>query len=166
MLLLKSKLLHVAIMLLVAFIPLSMFFGPVNLYLFVGSLLVTVSIAVVFAYWPLLRLAFDLTVEDIKLVDILTLAIVITFFAVGVREAYVTLWREFFPLPGGGRPPEFYLPLAFTQYAAVAGGLLALAALNVEKGTTIMYNLPGWPRAVLAMAAGSVIGGILIAIHP
>jgi hypothetical protein len=166
MLLLQSKLLHVALWLLAAFIPLAVFFGPVNLYIFVGSLLFTTSIAVVIVYWPALMLAFDLTVEEIRLVDILTMSIVITFFTIAVREGYVTLWREFFPLPGAGRPDEFYLPLAFTRYTALSGGLLALAAMNTERGNSFMYNLPGWPRAVLAVAVGSIMGAVLIALHP
>lgn len=163
--LLESKLLHVAVWLLVAFIPIALFFGPVNLYLFLGSLLFTTSVAVVIVYWPVLMLSFELTINKVTLTDILTMSIVITYLTIGAREGYVTVYREFFPLPGSGRPDEFYLPLAFLRYTALAAGLLALAAMNREKGETLLYRLPGWPRAVLAVATGSVLGAILIALR-
>lgn len=155
----KSKMLHVVAVLLLAFVPLAISFNPVDLYVFIGSVLFAVSIAVVHAYWPSLMLAAKLSIYDMEPVDWLTFAIVAGFLFIGAREAYVTFYREFFPV-GVGRSDDYYLPLAFVRYGAICAGFAALAAISKK------HRLPGWPRAITAMALGASLGLVLVHVHP
>lgn len=155
----KSKMLHVVAVLLLAFVPLAISFNPVDLYVFIGSVLFAVSVAVVHAYWPSFMLAVNQTMHDMEPVDWLTLAIVAGFLFIGAREAYITFYREFFPA-GVGRPDDYYLPLAFVRYGAICAGFAALAAISKK------HRLPGWPRAITAMTLGAALGLVLVQMHP
>lgn len=162
--LISSRLSQIGILLILAFVPMSMFIGPLNLYLLLGSWLFAVSMAVVFTYWSILWFSLEMSEDDLHLTDILVMAIVLVFFAVGCREAYVTFYQTFFPLDGQKRSPDFYLPLAICRHIGIVAGLLALSARNTEARRGVLYYIPGWPRAIIATIVGLAIGVTLIQI--
>lgn len=155
----KSKILHVAIFMLLAFIPLSIFVDPLKLYIFIGAILFTTSVSVVVTYWPAMRLAAIQSFDELDHVDLLTMGIILIFISTGMREVYVTFYREFLATP---IPMEklngYYVPLAFARYLAVVAGYMALAACH--HSPTLKF--PGWPRAILSLILGAVIGVALI----
>src|SRR6478736_3457341 len=162
MLAIKSKLLHVAVLMLLAFFPLVFLFNPTQLYIVLGSVLFATSVSVVHAYWPPLKLALDQSIEELNFVDYLTMGIVLIFAFTSVREGYVTYAQVFNPL-AVVRPDEFYIPLAFTRYGAIVSAYMALAARHFFMGPRFMQRVPGWPRAVLSLMVGAILGVGLIA---
>jgi len=161
MLAIKSKLLHVALVLLLAFIPVVLLVNPAYLYILLGSVLFTTSVSVVHAYWPPLRLALTMTVDELSMVDYLTMGIILIFAFTSVREGYITYNQIFNPIPFS-RPPSFFVPLAFTRYGAIVSAYMALAARHFFLGPRFMNNIPGWPRAVLSAVLGILLGTFLI----
>lgn len=156
---LRSKVLHLAAIIMAAFLPLTIFVPSDTLYLFTGCILLTSTIAFIHAYWPALQISIKMTVNELGKVDILTLALFIVFSAVGFREGYIQLSREFWPVDiGYGRAPEYYIFLSFMQYCTTIAALLALSARNSRLGPAFMENVPGWPRGVFAVLAGLVVG--------
>jgi len=157
----KSKVLHAALMLLVSFVPLALVFEPIELYMLTGSVLFTTSFAVVHAYWPALRTTIDASGDKAERVDALAMAIVLIFLATGLRECYVTFYREFV---NNTRwlPTDYYKPLVFIRYTAAVAAVMALVSMRVPRGETWLSRLPGWPRAASSVALGLVIGAILI----
>lgn len=162
---LKSKVLHGFIVSFMAFIPLALLFHPASLYVFLGSILFTTSIAVVIAYWDAFQLAIYKSIDIYRPVDYLTSAIILIFFFTGCREAYVTFYREFFP-QGLGRSDDYYLPLAFVRYGAIMAGYAALAARSYIPTHSTFRQMVGWPRAILSLVLGSAIGFFLVWMHP
>lgn len=165
MLAIKSKLLHVALVLLLAFIPVVLLINPTNLYILLGAVLFTTSVSVVHAYWPPLRLALDLSVEDLNMVDYLTMGIVLIFTFTSIREGYITYNQVFNPLPIT-RSADYFVPLAFARYGAIVAAYMALAARQFFLGPRFMHNVPGWPRAVISCVVGIVAGSVLIYLYP
>src|SRR6478736_1658328 len=165
MLAIKSKLLHVAVLMLLAFFPLVFLFNPTQLYIVLGSVLFATSVSVVHAYWPPLKLALDQSIEELNFVDYLTMGIVLIFAFTSVREGYVTYAQVFNPLPLT-RTADYFVPLAFRRYGAIVSAYMALAARHFFLGPRFMYNVPGWPRAVISLAIGIVFGSVLCYIYP
>jgi hypothetical protein len=161
----RSKLLHVASVLFAGFIPLAIFVGPADLFVFIGSVSFTMSITVVHAYWPALKLAVKQSINELDFVDLLTAGITLIFFSTALREAYATFYREFF-IVAPQRADDYYLPLAFSRFVAVAAGYMALAAYESNPRTDSKVNrIPGWPRALLALTAGCLLGTGLTILH-
>jgi hypothetical protein len=165
---LRSKAVYIGLLLLFAFVPMIMFFDPVELYIFIGSILCTTSAAVVYAYWSALTATAGTRLQALQRVDVLTMALIIVFAAICLREGYVTISSEFFPTRGvTPRSEEFYIPLAFFRYLKVVAALLALGARRVLalEGVPFLGRLPGWPLAITSGALGSTIGLVLIYLH-
>lgn len=165
MLAMRSKLLHVALIMLAVFFPVVFVIDAEKLYILLGAMLVTVSVSVVHAYWPPLKIALDQSIGKLNFVDYLTMGIVLIFAFTGVREAYVTYSQMFNPA-AISRSSEFYIPLAFSRYGAIVAGYMSLAARHYLMGPRFLYRVPGWPRAVLSMIAGLVLGVGLLFISP
>lgn len=161
MLAIRSKLMHVALVLLLAFIPIVVLVNPSHLYILLGAILFTTSVSVVHAYWPSLRVALTMTVDDLNMVDYLTMGIILIFLFTSVREGYITYNQIFNPIPFS-RAPNFFLPLAFTRYGAIVSAYMALAARHFFFGPPFMNYIPGWPRAVISLIAGVCLGITLI----
>lgn len=161
MLAIKSKLLHVALVLLLAFIPAILFVSPVHLYILLGAVLFTTSVSVVHAYWPPLRVALDQSVDQLNMVDYLTMGIVLIFAFTSIREGYTTYTQVFNPLPIT-RTADYFVPLAFTRYGAIVSAYMALAARQFFLRPRFMYNVPGWPRAVISLVCGVIVGAVLL----
>lgn len=161
MLAMKSKLLHVALVLLLAFIPVVILVNPSYLYILLGSVLFTTSVSVVHAYWPPLRLALNMSVNELSMVDYLTMGIILIFAFTSVREGYITYYQIFNPFPIS-RPDTYYVPLAFTRYGAIVSAYMALAARHFFLGPHFMNHIPGWPRAILSLLVGVVMGLVLM----
>lgn len=162
---LKSKVFHASLALLAAFVPLAIAVKPTDLYLLIGSVAFTTSIAVVHAYFPALRATVSRSIGDLDRGDILTMAILLAFVSIFLREAYVTFYRGMMPLPIG-RPEDYFLPLAFFRYIAVVAALMAVATQPGNLGPLYLYKIPGWPRAVISLLSGIVLGFVLVWVHP
>lgn len=165
MLAIKSKLLHVALVLLLAFVPVVWLIHPTHLYILLGAVLFTTSVSVVHAYWPPLRLALDLSVEDLTMVDYLTMGIILIFMFTSIREGYITYNQVFNPLPVT-RNADYFIPLAFARYGAIVAAYMALAARHFFLGPRFLHHVPGWPRAVISCAVGVILGTVLIYLYP
>jgi len=165
MLAIKSKLLHVALVLLLAFIPAVAFINATHLYILLGAVLFTTSVSVVHAYWPPLRVALDVSVHELNMVDYLTMGIVLIFTFTSIREGYITYNQVFNPLPIT-RTADYFVPLAFARYGAIVAAYMALAARHFFLGPSFLNKVPGWPRAVLSLAIGVVAGSTLIYLYP
>ncbi|QIG66909.1 hypothetical protein EVB41_078 [Rhizobium phage RHph_TM3_14A] len=161
----KSKLFHAALTMLVVFIPLVFLVDAAKLYVLLGAILFTVSVSVVHAYWPPLKLALRQSITSMNFVDYLTMGIVLIFAFTAVREAYVTYTQVFNPTPVS-RTDDFYIPLAFSRYGSIVGAYMALAARHFLMGPRFMYRVPGWPRAVISIAVGIIAGSMLIWLSP
>lgn len=157
----KSKLLHVAVALLVIFFPITYLFNATQLYILLGAILFTVSVSVVHAYWPPLKIALNQSVSNLTFVDYLTMGIVLIFAFTSIREGYVTYMQVFHPLRVT-RSEDFYVPLAFSRYGAIVAAYMALAARHFLMGPRFLNRVPGWPRAVISVLTGSVLGTILL----
>ena len=161
----KSKLLHVTLALLLVFFPFVFLIDAAKLYVLLGTILCTVSISVVHAYWPPLKIALKQSVTNLNFVDYLTMALVLVFMFNGIREGYVIYNQIFDPLPVS-RSDDFYIPLALTRYGIIVAGYMALAARHFLMGPRFLNAVPGWPRAVISVLAGSVIGGVILTFFP
>lgn len=157
---LKSKALHVVLVLLLSFVPLAISFNPIDLYVYIGSVLFAASVAVVHAYWPALKVTLNQPTHELELVDYLALGIVMVFLFTSFREAYITIYRELYPVVK--RPNEYYLPLAFARYGAVIAAFMALIARSATDEHGRYGWIPGWPRSIIALLVGSAIGLTLI----
>lgn len=164
MLAIKSKLLHVALVLLLAFIPVVLLIDATHLYILLGAVLFTTSVSVVHAYWPSLKIALDLSVDDLNMVDYLTMGIMLIFMFTSVREGYITYNQVFNPL-SVTRPSDYFVPLAFARYGAIVAAYMALAARHFFLGPRFLNKLPGWPRAVISLMIGVVAGSALVYIY-
>lgn len=161
----KSKLLHVALVMLIAFFPVALVFDPTQLYVLLGGILFATSISVVHAYWPPLKIALRQSITNLNFVDYLTMGIVLIFAFTGVREGYVTYNQVFNPL-NITRPTDFYMPLAFTRYGGIVAAYMALAARHFLMGPRFLNRVPGWPRAVISTTLGVVLGSVLVYLSP
>lgn len=163
---LRSKVFHAAGIMLAAFVPLAVLVPSDHLYLMIGSVAFTTSIAVVQAYLPALRGAISQSIADLDETDVLTMAIVLAFTSVVFREAYVTFFRTFYPMGEAGRPSDYFLPLAFFRYMAVVAALMAVATQPGNLGPMFLQKIPGWPRAVVSLISGLILGVVLVCVHP
>lgn len=160
----KSKVVTVAIALLASFIPLALLTDDGVLYVVVGAVLFTTSLAVVHAYWPALKVAINYSVEKLKYVDLLTMAIVLGFVGIAFREMYVTGYRVLY-VQGLGRDDEYFVVLSFFRYTAIIAAVFALLAQKVETGRSIMDRIPGWPHVILSVGAGLILAVALVLIR-
>lgn len=161
--LVRSKVINVALLMLASFIPLALFMNLAHLYVVVGSILFTTSIAVLIAYWPALRIAINYSVDELSYVDLATLAIVLMFVSTSFREMYVTFYRVVY-VEGLGRDDEYFMALSFFRYVGALGAFLFLAARKVQSGNSILDRI-GWPHAVLAVIAGVIISVALVSVR-
>lgn len=155
--LVKSRVIHVALLLLLLFVPMAVVLDPLALYLITGSVLMVTSVAAVFAYWPVIFYSLRAHVNDIDKTEILTFGIILLFAGTAFREGYITFWREFYPL-SVTRNEEFYYPLAFIRYTCIIAAVMALCARDMVFEFTHPGRIPGWPTAILSTALGLAIG--------
>lgn len=164
----RSKVLYLTLLFPLSFLP-ALFMNPITVYLFVGSILFTTSIAVMVAYWPSYLYALTTSEAKVDYVDVLSMGIMIVFGAMACREGYVTIYREFFPPPVWNRSANYYLPLSFFRFMAVWGALLHLSARKAMLGPSMMRRVPGWPSAIFSIGAGVLIAIYLLSrynFHP
>lgn len=160
-LLLKSKVLHLAIALLALFVPLMLVFTPLQLYLLIGSVLLCTSVTVIYAYLPVIRYTLRTNIRHIDKTEVLTIGILLLFTATALREFYVTFWREIFPL-AAQRHEDYFYPLSFFRYVGVVASILALCARRMVLGPAQLRKVPGWPAAILSVGIGLAIGAVMI----
>lgn len=159
----RSKVLHLSVAMLLAFVPLALLVPVDILYLYTGCILITTTMVFVHSYWPAMRMSLRTTATEMDDVDILTLALFVVFVANGVHEAYTTFVREILPLmPGHGRSTTYFIFPSFLQYAALVSGLLAVAARNTRPTSGFLQHVPGWPRGVTAVVTGVGLATIFL----
>lgn len=160
---LKSKVFHAAIVLLLAFFPVLASVNTIDLYVIIGSVSVVTSISVVHAYWPALRYSVSRSIKDLDKADILSMAIILAFFSIAARELYSTFYVGLVRVAETSNVgDDFYLPLAFFRYIAVVAALMALSSRNDIIGPSYMRRVPGWPRALVSLLIGVIIGFVFI----
>lgn len=159
--LLHSKVVHLALALLAFFVPLAVMFKPYQLYMLTGSVLLCTSITAVFSYWPVVRYTMKVRVTYIDKTDALTLGIILLFSATAFREAYVTFWREFYPLEQQ-RPSDYFYPLSFARYVGCVAAIMSLCARHMDFGPARLRRLPGWPASILSILAGLILGAAML----
>lgn len=158
---LNSKVIHLALALLLLYIPFALFLSPMQLYLLSGSVLLSTSLTAIYAYWPVVRYTLKSDVSRIDKTEVLTMGIILLFLAVASREAYITFWREVFPV-APVRPEDYYYPLSFIRYMAAVAAVLTLCARRMVLGPPPLRKIPGWPATVLSVFAGLLIGTLMI----
>lgn len=158
---LKSKVLHAAVATLLFFLPLAAFLHPVDLYVLMGAVSVVTSLAAVHAYWPALRFSVSRSISDLDKTDVLSMSIILVFLSIAARETYVTFHMTVLPLTIG-RPDEYFVPLSFFRYAAITAAVMALTARDDIIGPRYLRRVPGWPRAILSLFAGVMVGIIVL----
>lgn len=146
----RSKVLHVAMVLLLLFIPITYLVPSYALYKILGVTSVVTSSAVVYSYWPTLKYSVSQTIRELDRTDVLSMAIILIFASIAFREGYVMALQAFYPL-GDSREAGYYLPPAFVRYSFIISALLALTSRNRS-------SLPGWPYAIISLGLGIVLG--------
>lgn len=159
--LLNSKVIHLAMALLLLYIPFALLLSPTQLYLLSGSVLLSTSLTAIYAYWPVVRYTMKSDVSKIDKTEVLTMGIILLFLAVASREAYITFWREVFPI-SNPRPEDYYYPLSFIRYMSAVAAVLTLCARRMVFGPSKLHRVPGWPASVLSVFAGLIIGTLMI----
>lgn len=160
---LKSKVLHAAVFLQLAFFPVVAMTDPISLYVMVGAISFVSSVSVVHAYWPALRHSVSRSISDLDKADILSMAIILAFFSIAARELYSTFYVGLVRTEDTASvSDDYFLPLAFFRYTAVVAALMALSSRNDVIGPPIMRRVPGWPRALVSLGIGVIVGIILL----
>lgn len=159
--LMNSRVVYIAIILLLLFVPMAMVLDPLVLYLLTGSVLMVTSTVAVFMYWPVIHYALMAQVGDVDKTDILTFGIILLFAGTAFREGYITFWRELFPL-FQLRPVEYFYPLSFIRYTCIVASIMALCARDMVFEHKYPGRLPGWPTAILSVVAGIAMGFTMI----
>lgn len=157
----NSKVMHLAMVLLLLYIPFAVFLTPTQLYLLSGSVLLSTSLTAIYAYWPVVRYTMRTDVGRMDKTEVLTMGIILLFLAVASREAYITFWREVFPV-SNPRPEDYYYPLSFIRYMGAVAAVLTLCARRMVFGPSVLNKIPGWPATVLSVFIGLVVGTLMI----
>lgn len=160
----KSKVVIAALVLLACFLPLSLLISNGVLYVVVGSILFTTSLAVLHAYWPSLKLAISYSIEKLTYVDLLTMGIVLIFVSTSFREMYVTFYRVIY-VSGLVREDEYFTTLSFFRYVGIIGAVLVLEARRFRFGHSALSRMPGWPYVVISVSAGLIISVALLSMR-
>lgn len=156
----RVRVFYLALALMMAFAPVAILTPTYALYLMLGCVLLTTSATVVWQYWPVVNRATWVRIKYIDRVELLAFAIVLLFAGTAIREGYVTIWREFFPIEIS-RPDEFFYPLAFIRYTCIVASVTALIARDMIVDTQ-GSRMPGWPAAILSTLAGLALGTFMV----
>lgn len=159
----KSRVVATALILLACFVPLSLLMDNGVLYVVVGSILFTTSLAVLHAYWPSLKVAVSYSVKELSYADLLTMGIVLIFVSTSFREMYVTFYRIIY-VSGLVREDEYFTTLSFFRYVGAIGAILVLEARRFRFRSSVFGRMPGWPYVVISVSAGIIIAIALLSI--
>lgn len=158
---LRVRVVYLALFLLIAFVPVAWLTPPNQLYMMLGCILLTTSTAAVWQYWPVISQAICKRLQGIDKVELLAFGLILLFAGTAFREAYITVWREFFPL-ADRRPGEFFYPLAFIRYTCIVATIVTLTAKDWIIDNNQHATVPGWPAAIMSTFLGVVLGTFMV----
>lgn len=152
---LRGKVFYSALFIWSLFFPAMYLLSKTDLFNLIGTLVFTTSVAVLHAYWPAMRITLFRPRIELEYVDLLTLGIMCTWFALAANMAFAVFLYNYY----GGQPSE--LPsyfVGFLRYVTFTGGILHLSARRVLRNSVPTTSLP---RIVASVSIGLAFGIVL-----